>query len=111
MDGFLKIVPLSELADRRPREVQVDGFNLVVVRADKEVYAFENRCPHQQFSLLHQGVIDGCTITCPMHGWTFDMESGAATNGNGRLKKFDLRCSDGWIWIQPAKADQSFPLF
>ncbi len=111
MEGFTNIGRISEFADRRPREIRLHGTNLVVVRADQDVFAFENICPHQHFELLHQGGIDGCAITCPMHGWTFDMKTGASTNGNGRLRKFEVRCSEGCVWIEQAEADQSFPLF
>jgi nitrite reductase/ring-hydroxylating ferredoxin subunit len=111
MQGFTKIGSLGDFKDRRPRDVAVNGLNVVVVHVDGDVFAFENSCPHQHFSLLHQGSIEGCTITCPMHGWTFDMKSGSSTNGNGRLRKVQVKCVDDSVWIGSTESDQSFPLF
>ncbi len=89
----------------------VEGSRLVVVKTEGEVFAFENSCPHQHFSLLHQGTLDGCTITCPMHGWTFDMKTGMSTNGNGKLQKAVVKVEDGVVWLKAGEPGPSFAMF
>ncbi len=111
MEGYTKAGLDDEFKDRKPHDVLVNGVHVVVLKADGEVIAFENSCPHQHFSLLHQGSIVGCTITCPMHGWTFDMRSGTSTNGNGKLKKLEVKFVGGWIWVENVNSNQSFSLF
>jgi nitrite reductase/ring-hydroxylating ferredoxin subunit len=111
MDGFTKIGALGELKDRRPHNAVIGGMNVVVVKVGDDLFAFENNCPHQHFALLHQGTIEGCEVTCPMHGWTFDMKSGQSTNGNGRLRKLNIRILDGWVWVENLKPIQVFSLF
>ena len=111
LDGFSKIGRTSEMKNRRPLTYVIDGANVVLVKADDAVFAFENNCPHQHFSLLHQGSVDGCEITCPMHGWKFDMRSGESTNGNGKLRTREVKIADGWIWVESAKPGESFALF
>ncbi|HTP13147.1 MAG TPA: Rieske 2Fe-2S domain-containing protein, partial [Bacteroidota bacterium] len=83
----------------------------VVVRVQGDIFAFENSCPHQHFSLLHQGTLDRCTITCPMHGWTFEMRTGVSTNGNGRLTKAAVRVENGTVWIKAGEPGPSFAMF
>jgi nitrite reductase (NADH) small subunit len=111
MVGFTIVGVKREFNDREPRNIAVGALNVVVVRIDEAVFAFENNCPHQHFSLLHQGVIEDCTLTCPMHGWTFDLRSGESTSGNGRLRGFEVRISEGSVWIENRNKDQSFALF
>ena len=111
MESYTQAGHTDEFKDRRPHDVVVGGIHVVVVKVDGEMIAFENSCPHQHFSLLHQGTIDGCAITCPMHGWTFDMKSGVSTNGNGRLKTLEVRFAEGCIWVQNVNSNQSFSLF
>jgi UDP-MurNAc hydroxylase len=41
-------------------------------------------CPHRQADLSQFGEIDGCTLTCTMHGWTFDLETGDCHNAKSR---------------------------
>jgi nitrite reductase/ring-hydroxylating ferredoxin subunit len=110
VNGFARIGRAIELKNRIPLNAVVDGIDVVIVKVEDEVLAFENNCPHQHFSLLHQGNIEGCGITCPMHGWTFDMKSGDSTNGNGRLRILEVKRSDGWIWVENTKPDQTFSL-
>ncbi len=58
----------------------------VLFRIGDEFFAVRNRCPHQQFEKLHEGEVEGHTVTCPMHGWKFDFRTGASLNADGRLK-------------------------
>jgi nitrite reductase/ring-hydroxylating ferredoxin subunit len=111
MEGFTKIGRADDFAERKPTNLSLGGLEVVVVKVDDAIYAFENNCPHQHFSLLHQGFIENCSITCPMHGWTFDLNSGSSTNGNGKLRKFDVKISGGWVWIGSEKSGQKYSLF
>ena len=35
----------------------------------------ENACPHAG-DPLSEGFLDGCVVTCPSHGWAFDVRTG-----------------------------------
>ena len=111
MEGFVNIGGIADFPRLKARSVLVGGRAVVVVNVDGDVHAFENNCPHQHFSVLHQGNLEGCFITCPMHGWTYDIKSGQSTNGNGRLKKFAVKSADGSVWIGEMKDDPAFLLF
>jgi UDP-MurNAc hydroxylase len=43
-------------------------------------FAVQRRCPHKGADLSRFGELDGCTLTCNMHGWQFDLESGKCLN-------------------------------
>jgi len=36
----------------------------------------QRRCPHRNADLSVFGEVDGATLTCTLHGWQFDLESG-----------------------------------
>ncbi|MEX2140175.1 MAG: Rieske 2Fe-2S domain-containing protein [Pirellulales bacterium] len=38
-------------------------------------YALDGVCPHQG-GPLGKGVLTGCIVTCPWHGWQFDVSTG-----------------------------------
>lgn len=40
-------------------------------------WVVQRRCPHRNADLAVFGEIDGCELTCTMHGWRFDLETGA----------------------------------
>ena len=63
--------PVSET-----RELVVAGRVLAVGRdADGEWFALDGVCPHQG-GPLGKGSLDGCVLTCPWHGWQFDITDG-----------------------------------
>ncbi|HAL57858.1 MAG TPA: hypothetical protein DCP63_15685 [Bacteroidetes bacterium] len=104
MEGFVKVAEEKELSTRRATRVVVEGIDIALFLVDADVYAVQNDCPHQHFSKLHEGVLNGCEITCPMHGWTFDLRSGKATIGSGKLKLCTVKISNGSVWIEKPKA-------
>ncbi len=46
----------------------------------------ERFCPHRQADLATFGELDddGCTMTCTLHGWQFDLRTGACLNAPDR---------------------------
>ncbi len=56
---------------------------------------FDSRCPHQATD-IPQLALDGDALTCPRHGWRFDVRSGACTaHGDRPLREWDCRLQEG----------------
>ena len=70
----------SNLAEGKPRLARVSGTGVVLVRKGRRVHALVDRCPHRGCG-LHDGEVEGDTITCPCHGSTFRLEDGAVVTG------------------------------
>ena len=51
-------------------------------------WAVQARCPHLKAELAHFGVVEGSTLTCRMHGWRWDLETGRCLTSKGH----ELRC-------------------
>ncbi len=71
----------TELAarDDRPLAVRLLGRDLAVSRtASGRLLALTDRCPHRS-ARLSVGWVDGETVRCAYHGWTFD-ETGRCTD-------------------------------
>ena len=39
-------------------------------------YVVQRRCPHRNADLAVFGELDDCALTCTLHGWRFDLETG-----------------------------------
>jgi nitrite reductase (NADH) small subunit len=100
MKGFEKVAQADEITPAYPKRVRVGTSECVLVCIDGKIFAFENLCPHQRYSVFHQGIIDHCTITCPMHGWSFDVRTGNAVTGSGHLKIFEVRVEHNTVWVK-----------
>jgi nitrite reductase/ring-hydroxylating ferredoxin subunit len=111
IEDFERIAGIDEVTPAHPKRVTIGAREVVLFRVGDEIFAVENLCPHQQFSVFHQGVLDGCTITCPMHAWSFDIRSGKAVVGSGRIRTFELRIVGNEVLIKNSEDGQKFSEF
>jgi len=58
-------------------EAEVDGFRVRITRVNGTLYAFEDRCTHDD-SPFDDATIEDCEIICPRHGARFSLRSGEA---------------------------------
>ncbi len=73
-----------------------------------KVYAISNICPHQLSPLLSEGYInkDELTVACPLHGWTYRIDTGASVIGGGGVPTYAVKVIDDEVWIEdPAPRD------
>lgn len=66
--------------------------------------ALDGVCPHQG-GPLGKGQLDGTTVTCPWHGWQFDVQSGQhRLSAAIRQPRFEVRVEAGQIqvWLEDA---------
>ena len=76
---------------------------VAVTRLDDETYvAFETRCPHKQGPISKGRIKDG-VLTCPWHGFRFDLRTGKTVGYDGilRLQTFQVSVRDGEIFVSP----------
>ncbi|MBI2891830.1 MAG: Rieske (2Fe-2S) protein [Nitrospirae bacterium] len=92
MAEFVKVAKVAELEDRRPKIVNVKGIEIALVRMGEAVYALKNICPHKG-GPVGEGEIEGTVITCPWHGWEFDLAQGgkSAMSEETRATVYDVR--------------------
>lgn len=82
-------------------EGEVDGYRLRVVRVAGNLYAFEDRCTHDD-SPFEDATLENCEIICPRHGARFSLQSGAALSPPAYepLRIFGVREADGLIEVR-----------
>ena len=105
---YIRVAKLSEIREHRGKLVVVNGEDLALFQRDGKVYALSNVCAHQHFSKLHEGEIQGLTVTCPMHGWTYDMVSGRAINGNGKVQSFIVHVQGEDVYVGVPRREELF---
>lgn len=73
--AFLRASKRDEVPPGSIREFQLDGKNVAVANVDGKFFAINNVCLHRG-GPLGQGELEGSTVTCPWHGWQYDVTSG-----------------------------------
>ena len=95
-----KVARVNELHEQCGKLVVVDGEDIALFKRDGRIFAINNVCAHQHFSKLHEGEIDGLTVTCPMHGWTYDLVTGKAINGDGRVRRYNVKIQGNDVYLE-----------
>jgi nitrite reductase/ring-hydroxylating ferredoxin subunit len=68
-------------------------------RADGALAATEVTCRHQNAD-LSLGERDGDVVTCPRHGWRYDLATGEClTESWARLRTFRVWSEAGEVWL------------
>jgi 3-phenylpropionate/trans-cinnamate dioxygenase ferredoxin subunit len=80
---------------------EVDGYYVQVVRVADALYAYEDRCTHDD-SPLDEAEIDGTEVICPRHGARFCLRTGAALTPPAYepLRVFEVRERAGRIEVR-----------
>jgi nitrite reductase/ring-hydroxylating ferredoxin subunit len=74
---WIALLPLAQLTPGTMQCVLVDGLPVGVAHAAGNIYAFADTCRHEGGSLA-SGALIATTVTCPWHGWTYELQTGKA---------------------------------
>jgi nitrite reductase/ring-hydroxylating ferredoxin subunit len=89
------------------QEVLVSDRIVALFNVQGTIYALDGVCPHQG-GPLGQGTLAGSVVTCPWHGWQFDVRSGQhLVHPLVRQPGLPVRVEGNTIWVQ-VKSDQEF---
>lgn len=100
MNGFIDIGALEDIPAQGARLVRTAQGCIAVFRtADDRVFALDDRCPHKG-GPLSEGIVHGDRVTCPLHNWVFDLNTGTAQGADeGAVRTYALRLEGGRVLI------------
>ena len=101
--SWIDIGPIDEIPIRGARTVKTKEGCIAVFRTDDEtVFATSNVCPHKG-GPLNEGIVHGTKVTCPLHNWVFDLNTGQALGPDeGGIETYATRIEDGRVLIEAA---------
>jgi nitrite reductase/ring-hydroxylating ferredoxin subunit len=76
MGNLVRVAAASELLPGQNRVVKADGVEIALFNVDGSFHAIGNVCRHRG-GPLGEGSLDGLVVTCPWHGWEYDVTTGA----------------------------------
>ena len=104
-DGFKQICKVSELSEKQGKRFFVDDVDVAVYKVDGEIYAMSNVCPHQHAALIYDGFIEDEYVTCPAHGWQFNLKTGKMQNGGTGLKTYPVQIVNDIVYAKVEKQE------
>lgn len=93
-DGYVELIEADAMWDGEMESFDVGDAEVLVVKVDGQIRAYDGICPHQSQSLV-EGELDAGVLTCRAHEWQFNARTGEGINPKGScLLRHDVRVTD-----------------
>ncbi|MBL4767361.1 MAG: nitrite reductase small subunit NirD [Rhodobacteraceae bacterium] len=100
MSNWIDIADLNEIPKRGARVVKTHFGCVAIFRSeDDRVFAVDDTCPHKK-GPLSEGIVHGASVTCPLHNWVFDLQTGMAQGEDqGQIATFGAKVLNGRVLL------------
>lgn len=98
--SWIDIGSIEDIPLRGARVVKTKVGCVAVFRTSgNEVFATSDRCPHKN-GPLSEGIVHGQSVTCPLHNWVFDLNTGVAQGADeGQIDTYPAKVEAGRILL------------
>ena len=105
MTNWKCIASVEDVPAGTARELVVGQRIVALFNVDGQYYALDGVCPHQG-GPLGSGTLSGCIVTCPWHGWQFDVTTGQhQTRASMVHTQFPVKTDGGSIFVDVGPDD------
>ena len=99
MSEFVAVAEVNQVPHDCGLRVRVGDRELALFNVGGQFYALDGRCPHRG-GPLGEGFTEDGRVYCPLHGWEFDVKTGACINNPEKpVACFPARVLDGKVEI------------
>ena len=99
MSKFISVATVESLPPGQGRTVEVKGRRFAVYNLDGQFHAIDDTCPHRG-GPLGAGTLEDGRVFCPLHGWSFDLKTGAChSNPEMPVKSYPVHVENGEVQI------------
>lgn len=101
MAKTIKVAQTSDLAPGSGTTVDAEGRRIALFNVQGTFYAIDDTCTHRG-GPLGDGELHGAVVTCPWHGATFDVQTGAVTGPPARtsVRSFHVRVEGNDVLVE-----------
>ncbi len=99
MAHWVHVAERAELAPGACGEYVAGGRIVALFHVNGSFYALDGICPHQG-GPLGKGALAGCIVTCPWHGFQFDVTTGQHQTSKSLVHPtFPVKVEAGHIYV------------
>jgi nitrite reductase/ring-hydroxylating ferredoxin subunit len=96
---WVRLAPAEALPYGSAVCVDADGEQVAVFHAEGGYRALADRCLHMGGPLSDGDVAEG-TVSCPWHGWRYDLGTGARIDRPGQaVATYRVENRSGWLYL------------
>lgn len=102
---FKIVCKLSDLKEKIGQRFFIDDVDVAIYRVGNEVFALSNICIHQKAGIMFDGYIEDGMVTCPAHGWQFELKTGKVPSGMKGLDKYEVKIIEDNVYVKVFKKE------
>jgi len=79
---------------------------ILLIGVKGEIFAIDNRCPHEGYPLSKGFTNENCVLTCNWHNWKFNLKTGECLLGEDNVRNYPINIENGNIFVdinEPSK--------
>ncbi|MDB4365668.1 Rieske 2Fe-2S domain-containing protein [Pirellulales bacterium] len=105
MADWIDIAATTECPPGKSIERVAANAMVALANVDGHFYAIDGLCPHQG-GPLGTGDLCGIVLTCPWHGWQFDVTTGQHRYAaNVRQQTYEVKVESGRVFVRKVNSD------
>jgi len=90
----------SDFAEGKGRTLRLQGRRIAIFRYADQFYALDAVCPHTGAD-LGLGRVKNRRVTCPDHGWTFDLSTGCMPGADEiAVRSFPVKIEGEQVFVE-----------
>lgn len=90
---------LDEIPDGGSIRRTACGKEIALFRKGDQIYAIDAACPHRSGPLDGAALEEDFIVTCPWHGWRFDIRTGKSPTHPGQVSCYAVKVENGEIKV------------
>lgn len=100
MPRFVTLARTADLSPGQGKVINAGPLHIALFNVGGSFYAIDNNCPHA-LGPLGVGDLDDRIVSCPLHGWTFDVTTGLSAFMPGvRVRTFPVRVEGDQVQVE-----------
>jgi nitrite reductase/ring-hydroxylating ferredoxin subunit len=100
MGEWIRVANTDEVSAGNGIVVEVNDKCLAVFNVDEAFHVTDNTCLHRG-GPLGEGDLEGETVTCPWHGWEYNVKTGHCVNNPSiNIKTYQTIVEEGEVKIE-----------
>ena len=97
--AWIKIAQTDQVPEGKTLRFDLNGRACAIFNGSGTFYAASAVCPHAK-AWLDEGKVEGNIVTCPKHGWKWDLAAGKAVDNSGYLyQTYALKIEGEELWV------------
>ena len=97
---FKLIITLEEFKNKNHNFVfKAKKKQILLMGVKGQIFAIDNRCPHEGYPLSKGFANDNCILTCNWHNWKFNLKTGECLLGEDNVRNYPINIENGNIYV------------